>query len=361
MAENLLDLLKELSEIPGPSGGEIEVKELIVKELKPYSAEIKEDLLGNLIVKVGNGDYRVGILAHMDEVGLIVSRILDNGLIGFDLVGSIDPRLLLGSVVNLISAGGEKIPGVIGSKSRHLQTDEELKAAITTKSLWIDIGSTSAEEVLEQGINIGTGIVFSTKFHAYPNGTILGKALDNRISCTVLIEALKVLKSSINNTTVYGMFTIQEEIGAKGARVVAHDIRPNMTITLDNVPTKNVDELNSRDINLNCGPVIRIFDYYPSLTFGMFTHPLIKERLLKVAKEQNIPHQMDVMASTYLDSSQVHLTAGGIPGGSICFPRRYSHSPVELSHLNDMKGGLELLIKFIESLDSNPIQFGRVY
>jgi endoglucanase len=362
MADNIEDLLKNLSETPGPPGYEQHVKAMIVEELKPYCLELREDPLGNLIARIGAEDgYKVGILAHMDEVGIIVTSIRDNGLMGFELVGMIDERPLLGCVVNAMTSDGRLVPGVIGSKSRHLQTPEELSAPVSHKQLWIDVGANSRDEVLRQGIEIGCGVVFSTRFHIYPNGTILGKALDNRMSCGVLIEALKSLSSSLKNTTVYGMFTIQEEIGAKGARVVAYDVQPHMTITLDNVPTKNVDELDPHDIDLNRGPVIRVFDWYPAYAYGMFTHRAIRARLMKVAQEEKIKHQVDVLIGTYLDSSQVHLTAGGIPGGSICFPRRYSHSPVELSHLNDVKNGLELLKKFIESLEEDPIEFGRNY
>jgi endoglucanase len=335
---------------------------VIVEELKPHCQELREDPLGNLLAKIGaDGGYRIGVLAHMDEVGMIVNAIRENGLIGFELVGMIDERVLLGSVVNIMTSDGRLIPGVIGSKSRHLQTPEESRVPVSHKLLWIDIGANSRDEVIKQGIDIGCGIVFSTPFHVYPNGTILGKALDNRISCSVLIEALKVLSSRMKNTTVYGMFTIQEEIGAKGARVVAYDLKPHMIIALDNVPTMNRDELSAHNIDLNRGPVIRIFDWYPPYSFGMFTHPAIEARLRKVAHEEKIKHQVDVLTSTFLDSSQAHLTAGGIPGGSICFPRRYSHSPVEMSHVNDITSGLDLLVKFVESLDRDPIEFGRIY
>jgi endoglucanase len=273
----------------------------------------------------------------------------------------IDSRCLLGCPVNVVALNGLLIPGVIGNKSRHLQTEEEARAQVSHKNLWIDIGAASRQEVLKQGIGIGSGVVFSTPFHAYDNGAITGKALDNRISCAVLIEALKRLAPKLKETTVLGMFTIQEEIGAKGAQVVAFDERPIMTITLDNVPTQNPNDVRPGDVDLNQGPVIRIFDFYPPLAFGMFTHPLIKDRLLEVATRENIRFQTDVLTATYLDSSQAHLTAGGIPGGSICFPRRYSHSPVEMSHLNDIQSGLQLLVKFIESLEGDPIRFGKNY
>jgi len=263
--------------------------------------------------------------------------------------------------VNVLASDGTLIPGVIGNKSSHLQTEAELKAPVSPKDLWIDVGAGSRQEVLNQGIDVGSGVVFATPFHRYANGTIIGKALDNRIGCAVLIEALRTLSATLKHTTVYGMFTIQEEIGAKGARVVAYDTRPDMTLTLDNVPTQNPNEVSTAEVDLNHGPVIRLFDWYPSLTFGMSTHPAIKERLLKVANDAKVIHQTDVLTATYLDSSQVHLTAGGIPGGAICFPRRYSHSPVEMSHCNDIRNGFQLLIKFLESVEENPIRFGKIY
>jgi endoglucanase len=362
MTERLFETLKKLAEAPGPPGQEQKVKEIIIAEIKADCNKLKEDALGNLIAGIGPGDgYKVGILAHMDEVGLIVTKISDNGLIGFGLIGIIDGKCLLGTLVNVLASNGTLIPGVIGNKSSHLQTEAELKAPVSPKNLWIDVGARSREEVLNLGIEIGSGVVFATPFHRYANGTVLGKALDNRIGCAVLIEALRTLNATLKQTTVYGMFTIQEEIGAKGACVVAYDLRPDMTLTLDNVPTLNPNEVGVGEVDLNRGPVIRLFDWYPSLTFGMSTHPHIKERLLKVANDEKITHQTDVLISTYLDSSQVHLTAGGIPGGAICFPRRYSHSPAEMSHFSDIENGFQLLIKFLESLEKDPIRFGKTY
>ncbi len=362
MSSEIAELLKRLCEAPGPVGREQKVKEVIVREIQSCCAELREDPLGNLIARVGPKDgYRIGVLAHMDEVGLIVSRISEGGLLGFELLGMIDARCLLGCLVHVVTSQGLLIPGVIGNKSRHLQTEEEAKAQVSHKNLWVDIGAGSREEARKQGIEIGSGIVFATPFHAYANGAVMGKALDDRIGCAVLIEALRELALKLKKTTLLGMFTIQEEIGAKGARVVAFDERPAMTITLDNVPTQNPNEVKPGDIELNHGPVIRIFDYYPPLALGMFTHPLIQDRLREIASREKIRCQTDVLTATYLDSSQAHLTAGGIPGGFICFPRRYSHSPVEVSHLNDIVAGLRLLVKFVESLEEDPLRFGKTY
>ncbi|MBI4495332.1 MAG: M42 family metallopeptidase [Deltaproteobacteria bacterium] len=360
MAVELRDLLGRLCAAPGPSGQEQAVRDLIAAELKPYSGEIREDGLGNLVVKVGpEGGYRVGVLAHMDEVGFIVSRISGRGLVGFELLGSIDARCLPACEVDLVTTAGRLVRGGIGLKSRHLQTPDD--PPLSLKSLSIDLGAGSAAEVEEAGVEVGGGGVFATPFQALPNGIIRAKALDDRIGCLVLMETLKACSSVLKNTTLYGMFTSQEEIGAKGAQVVAFDIRPQLTITLDTVPTKNPDEIGAGDVDLGRGPVIRLFDWHPSTKFGMASHPAITARLKKVAREKKIPYQVDVLTSTYLDSSQVHLTAGGIPGGSICFPRRYSHSPVEVAQLADVRNGLALLTEFISSLDRDPLKFGRVY
>jgi putative aminopeptidase FrvX len=362
MSRNMTQLLKEMCELPGPPGQEQAVRNFIAEETEPFCREIREDPLGNLIVKAGAEDgYRVGVLAHMDEVGFIVSGVSERGLIGFELMGNIDARSLLNCEVDLMSQGDKLIRGVIGNLSRHLQTEEELQERISHRNLWIDIGASSPHEVEEQGIGIGSGIVFATKFHLHPGGAIVGKGLDNRVGCAVLIETLKALGSRLRGTTLYGMFTCQEEIGAKGAQVVAFDSRPRMTITLDTVSTKNPDKIAPRQIDINRGPVIRLFDWLPTAKLGMFTHPAIKDRMLTAAHAIGIPYQVDVLTSTYLDSSGAHLTAGGIPGGAICFPRRYSHSAVELGHLNDVTHGLRLLIKVIEDLDKEPIEFGRVY
>ena len=356
------ELLKRLTETPGPSGQEGQVRDAIAKEILPFCQELREDPLGNLLARIGAGrDYRVGILAHMDEVGLIVSQISDRGLISFEVAGTVDVRQLPGLEVDLMAFDGKLIRGVIGNQSRHLQTAEELGAQISHRQLFIDIGARSRDEVLAQRVSIGSGVVFATKFRQFPNRTVLGKALDDRISCAILVKAIQALHSTLKNITVYGMFTIQEEIGAKGAGVVAFDVQPQLTITLDTVPTKNPDQVSIQDLELGRGPVIRLFDWHPSTKKGMFTHPAIKDRLLRVARAERIDHQIDVLTSTYLDSSQVHLTAGGIPGGSICFPRRYAHGPVELSHLNDIEGGLKLLISLMKSLDEDPIKFGKVY
>jgi endoglucanase len=354
-------LLKELCELPGPSGQEHLVRNRIIKEVKPFCTEVREDTLGNLISYAGpKSGYKLGILAHMDEVGFVVSRITNNGLISFEMLGSIDDRLMLGREVDIMTKSGTLERGIVGNKSRHLQSSSDVQVTVNHKELFIDVGAKSREEVLEAGIQIGSGVVFATRFTPKSNGSLMGKALDDRIGCLVLIEVLRKC-SALENIGVYGFFTCQEEIGAKGAAVVAFDTKPDLTITLDTVPIKNPEIIKDYDTDLGKGPVIRLADWKPEVKYGMITHPLIRDRLIETADSIKIDYQIDVLTSTFLDSSTVHLTGRGIPGGSICFPRKYSHSPVEMSNIDDINGAIELLFEFARSLDKKRLEFGKTY
>jgi tetrahedral aminopeptidase len=351
-------LLKELCELPGPPGQEHLIRERIAEEISAYCTSLREDPLGNLTAFTGTEQaYTIGILAHMDEVGFVVSRITPGGLISFEMLGSVDDRLLLGREVDIMTDTGALERGVVGNKSRHLQTASDVSQGVNHKELFIDIGARSKAEVTEAGIRIGSGIVFATKCVVKPNGAIIGKALDDRIGCLVLIETLKQC-SQLKNIGVYGYFTCQEEIGAKGAAVAAYESAPDLTITLDTVPVKNPDIVKDYDTDIGKGPVIRLADWKPDIKYGMITHPLIRKRLLETAENLGIPYQVDVLTSTYLDSSTVHLTRGGIPGGSICIPRKYSHSPVEVSDMDDIAGTVALLVAFVRSLDAERLVFG---
>jgi len=362
MNGELKALLKNLAETPGVSGQEEFVREVIVQALAATGAGIREDVMGNLLVRIGNSaGRRVGIYAHMDEVGLIVRRIGANGLIYFDIVGNIDERILLGSEVDIVTVSGRVVRGVIGNKSRHLQSADDASKGVSYKKLGIDVGAFSDGEVAAMGIEVGCQVVFSTRCSFFENGTVLGKALDNRVSCMVLIEAIRRLKDKLKNIELIGMFTVQEEVGARGARTAGFGLGLEQSITLDNVPIQNRDDIEYGEPELGHGPVIRLVDWSPNIKFGMISNKRIVERLKKVAKEAGLPHKTDVLTGTYLDSAMAHLTGGGIPSGSICIPRRYAHSAVEMCRLDDMENTIELLCAYLESIDREPMEFGRIY
>ena len=305
--------------------------------------------------------YKVGVYAHMDEVGLIISRVLSNGLLSFELMGMIDERILPGSVVMVCTRDGRKIPGVIGNKSKHLQNAADAAAGVDYRKMHIDVGARNAEEAAQLGIEVGCQAVFSTPCTFYENDMVLAKSLDDRVGCLTLIHLINELKGKLKNVTLYGFFTAQEETGAKGAASVASGLGLDMFICLDTAPVQNREDLREGDTNLGCGPVIRISDAMVQFTKGMVSNPQIVRRMVEVAKEQKLPYLCDVLHSTYLDSCTAQFTDRGIPGGSICFPRRYSHTAVEMCDLHDIDHAITLLCETVLSLDKEPIVFGKQY
>lgn len=362
MNDRLVSSLKKLTEIPGISGYEQQISTHLAEGLMDLEADITREPMGNLVVTgKGEAPFHIGVYAHMDEIGLIVRRISPHGQIYFDIVGNLDERLLLASEWTVISRSGEEFRAVIGNKSRHLQTGSDTVGTISARDLFLDIGATSADEVKGLGIDVGCQIVFATKAESLEFGVIKAKALDNRASCFVLFESLRDLIGQLDNTKLYGLFTVQEEVGARGARVAGFGKKLNMTITLDTVPVQNPGSVLPGEVSLGKGPIVRLMDYHPSTKLGTFSNPLLTERLIQVAEENGIPYQVDVLTGTYLDSSTALLTEGGLPGISICIPRRYSHTPVELCSYDDIENTLKLLELFIRSLDKDPVVFERKF
>jgi tetrahedral aminopeptidase len=358
----LIEALEEFSNTISPSGHETAMVECISNKVQNAADSIYVDALGNLVVEIGNAQKdRLLIDAHMDEVGLVVLQVTESGQILFNKLGLVDDRVLLAREVDILARSGV-IRGVIGIKGRHLMSAEELLKHIDTSQMWIDTGL-GAEELKAKGVRPGCGICYTTKFQTLPNRLILGKSLDCRIGCAVAVEALlRICESSsglLDKTKLSFAFTIQEEIGAKGASTVAFRLNPRAAIVLDTVPCDDSAWSGSTSIiRLGKGPVIRMYDCYPQTLSASWTHPVLRELLPNIAEKEGIPYQMDVMGKTFLDSSTLQFTGAGIPTASICFPRRYSHSPTEIAHLDDIENSVLLLIATLEEL-AKGVQFDR--
>ncbi len=360
--KRLVEILEEFSNILAPSGHETRMVENIVEKVKGIADTIHLDTLGNLIVEIGNSKKdRLLIDAHMDEVGLVVIQITESGQILFDKLGLIDDRILLAREVAILTPKGE-VRGVIGTKGRHLLTVDDLKKQVNVKQMWIDTGM-SKEELQEEEIKPGNGICFTTRFQVLPNQFILGKSLDCRIGCAVAIEALnRIYESSsklLDRARLSFVFSVQEELGAWGSSTAAFNLKPKAALVLDTVPCEDSNYFEQpSSIRLGKGPVIRMYDHFPKSFLGSWTHPILRELLPRVAEREGIPFQIDVMTSTFLDSSTLQFTGAGIPTASICFPRRYSHSPTEVSHLEDIENSIKLLIATLDEL-SEGIEFQK--
>lgn len=333
-------LLKKLTEIHGVSGDEKDVRDFILKEIKPFVDDIKIDSLGNLIAtKKGKKDYpSIMLSAHMDEVGMMVKAIDDNGFIKFLPVGGMDDRIFVSKVVEI---GKNRIKGVIGAKAIHLQETDERNKALKYKQLYIDIGVQSKSEA-EKLITIGDYISFATEYIEFGNHLIKAKALDDRVGCAIIMEILKKTYDS----TIYGVFSVQEEVGLRGAGVAAYRLNPDIAVVLEGTTCYDVTDIEEPyyATRLGDGPALSIVD-----RVSYFDKNLLK-KLLEIADKNDIKVQFKQTTKGGNDAGRIHLTREGIPSASISVPCRYLHSPVSVIHKDDFTSTLKLVTLFLEQV-----------
>ncbi|MCK9150636.1 M42 family metallopeptidase [Methanobacterium alcaliphilum] len=342
----MIKLMKKLSDVPGISGFEEEVRKLITEELKDNVDTIEQDRLGNIIAfKKGDPEYpNVMLAAHMDEIGLMVRHIDKKGFMKFSKIGAINDQMLLNQVVYVYGKKGP-ILGVIGSKPPHRMKAAERKKITSYEDMFIDIGASSREEASKM-VSVGDSVIFKNEFTELPNSLITGKALDNRIGCLIMIETLKRAKSKAN---IYGVGTVQEEVGLKGAKTSAFKINPDIALALDvtiagDHPGMKEDEAPAK---IGKGPAIILTD---ASGRGIITHPKIKEWLISASEENKIPVQLEVSEGGTTDATAIHLTREGIPSGVVSVPTRYIHTTVSIASMEDIEETINLLVNALENL-----------
>lgn len=342
-----MTLMKNLSTTPGISGFEGKIADIIKKELKDYVDEIQDDLMGNVIAikKGGKKSTKVMLAAHMDEIGLMVRHIDKKGFIKFSKIGGINDQMLLNQTVIIHGKSGD-ITGVIGSKPPHVMKASERKKIIESDSMFIDIGVLSKKEA-EELISIGDPISFKSEFEEFPNDLIMGKALDNRIGCYIMIETLKRVNSK---ATVYGVGTVQEEVGLKGAKTSAFKLNPDMAFALDVTIAGDHPGIKEDDApaKIGKGPAIILVD---ASGRGIITPEKVKNLLVSSSKNNGIPYQLEVSEGGTTDATAIHLTREGIPTGVVSVPTRYIHTTVSIASMKDVESTINLLVKTIDSLE----------
>jgi endoglucanase len=342
-----MELMKELCLAPGVSGSEDEVAKIIARELKDVADKIETDSMGNLIA-TKKGDKKaptVMLAAHMDEIGLMVRYIDDNGFIRFSTIGGINDQMLMNQTVTIHSSVGEDVIGVIGSKPPHVTTPEERKKVVKFDDMFIDIGAKDKEEA-EKMVRVGDVMTFNSIFAEYPNNLVMGKAIDNRAGCYVMIEVLKRVDT---RATVYCVGTVQEEVGLKGAKTAAFKLNPDLAFALDvtlsgDHPGIKPDEA---PVVIGKGPSVILAD---ASGRGILTFKSIKDMLIKAGDENGIPYQLEVSDGGTTDGSSIHLTREGIPTGVLSVPTRYIHTPVSVCSMDDIEYTIELIVKAINDL-----------
>jgi putative aminopeptidase FrvX len=332
------ELLRKLSDAHGVSGSEGNVYDLIRKELKGCVDEIREDVMGNLIAVRKGNTFSVMLAAHMDEIGLMVKYIDDKGFLRFVALGGWYAPVLFSQRVILHGSKG-KVTGVVGGKPVHVMDEEERKKGVKIDDMFIDVGASSADEVRELGIETGTPITIDREFAELANGRVTGKAFDNRAGCAVLIKTLQELKTPF---TVYGVFTVQEEVGLKGARTSAFTLDPSIAIATDVTIPGDHPGIEKKDaaLEMGKGPAVTIVD---SSGRGLIANRALVRWLREAAEKNEIPIQVEVGAGGTTDATAIHLTKGGIPSTTLSVPTRYIHSPVEVIDIRDVENSVRLL------------------
>ncbi|MGX7109187.1 M42 family metallopeptidase [Facklamia miroungae] len=349
------EYLKRLTEVNGIGGNERYVRELFKEETKDQAEEYLQDGLGGIFAKhTGNADGpRVMLAAHLDEVGFMVKEITDEGFLKFVTIGGWWSQVVLAQQVTVTTREGKTFHGVTGSKPPHVLTAEARKKPMEFKDIFIDLGASSKDEVMEWGIRPGDMITPYIETRRL-NGTkfLLGKAWDNRIGMAVAIDVLKNLAKDGHETVLFSGANVQEEVGLRGARVAAHMINPDISFALDtgtagDTPGMTKDESASK---LGKGPQIIVFDS------SMIAHRGLREFVVEVAERENIPYQFEFIPGGGTDAGSQHLALNGIPSIAITVPVRYLHSHTSVIHEDDYLNMVKLVTAVVKELSADTIK-----
>ena len=326
-----LRLLEKLCNVIAVSGDESEVRKIVLQEIEPYADEVKVDALGSVLAtRRGRARKRTRVMldAHMDEVGLIIVDEEGEGIYRFETVGGIDARTLPGKQVYV---GKDHMPAVIGAKPVHLMSGDEYTKKIPVDALRIDVG-------LAGKAKVGDRAGFATRFRRV-GPSMMAKSIDDRIGVATLIE---LLKQSPSNVDLCAAFSVQEEIGLRGAKVAAQYFKPDLAIAIDSTPANDLplhdaSENISYNTKLGLGPAIYVAD-------GSTLHdPRLVRFLREIAEAEKIPYQIRQPGGGGTDSGAIQRSLAGIPTVSVSVPHRYPHSPLSISRVDDWKHTLDLL------------------
>jgi endoglucanase len=344
---HLKDILEKLSNAHGVSGYEINVRQMIEDEIRPYVDDIRTDKMGNLVATRHGDSPKIMLAAHMDEIGLMAKYVDDKGFIYFTTTGGWFDQTLLSQRMILHTDNGQ-VYGVIGSKPPHVMKEEDRKKPVKAEDMYIDIGATSREDAQKMGVMAGTPITSDTEFRSLGSDMVTGKALDDRGGCAVLIEAMRQIKDV--KATIHAVFTVQEEVGLKGGRTSAFGLDPDVALVSEVTFAGDHPGIEMRDqaLEIGKGPVITVSDAEGD---GIIVPENVLRWLKQAAEKNGIPYQLKVGAAGQTDASIIHLTREGIPTGVISTPSRYIHTPVTVMSMGDLEKSAELIVKAVENVD----------
>ena len=339
-----VDLLREVCRVPGAPGYEQRIREFIIDKVTPFVDEVSTDALGNVVaLKKGKSDKKVMVAAHMDEISFIVTDIDGEGFVRFHTLGGFDAKTL--TAQRVIIHGREDIVGVMGTKPIHVLTPEERNKAPKTIDFFIDTGM-SAEEVKKK-IRIGDTITRERELIEMGN-CVNSKSIDNRVSVFILLETLKNLKDKEVPYDIYGVFTVQEEVGLRGAMTASSGINPDFGIALDVTLAYDLPGAASHEMvsKLGHGTAIKVMDGSTICDYRMVNF------LRELAENNDIKHQMEILTAGGTDTAGIQrFSNGGAIAGAISIPTRYLHQVIEMSNKEDIHNSIRLLEVALGNID----------
>lgn len=351
--DETLTMLKELTDAKGIAGNEREVREVMTKYITPFADDVTTDGLGSLIAKKTGSENgpKIMVAGHLDEVGFMVTRIDDKGFIRFQTVGGWWSQVMLAQRVTIATRKGD-VTGVIGSKPPHILPAEARKKPVEIKDMFIDIGASSKEEAEEWGVRPGDMVVPYFEFTVMNNEKmLLAKAWDNRIGCAIAIDVMKYVQNKQHDNIVYGVGTVQEEVGLRGAKTAAHVVQPDIAFGVDVGIAGDTPGVTEKEAmgKMGKGPQIILYDA------SMVSHKGLRDFVTDVADELDIPYQFDSMAGGGTDSGEIHMTGAGVPTLSVTIATRYIHSHAAMLHRDDYENTVKLLGEVILRLDRDQV------
>jgi len=358
-----LDLLRKLVEIPAPSGHEDRMIAFIKDYVSKFADKVEVDNIGNVIAMIEGQSAkapRIMISCHMDEIGLIIRRVEEDGFLRFERLGGTEPKALFAREVQVLTRKGI-IEGLVGIKAHHLAAYQ--KEIEPIKEMYIDVGASSREEVMELGIRVGDPVVFKPNLRILNDKYVTSKALDNRAPLTAFLEALNILSELRPKATLYFVATVLEEFNVRGSLPAAYKISPNFALCLDIAVATDTPDLKDvgPDVRLGNGVALQMFSFHGRGTLGGLIPPPQLVRLIeKVAEEERIPYQRSTFFGGLTEASFLPVLKEGIPAIDLGIPCRYTHSPAEMVAIRDVDAMRDLLVKFLSTVDeSTRIERGK--
>lgn len=346
--------LKRYSETNAVSGFETPMKELLQERLAG-KAEVSYDKLGSVVFTNASADEnapKIMLASHMDEIGFMVKHITKEGFLKFVCLGGWWEQVMLGQRVTVHGSKGD-LAGVIGSKPPHILTPEERTKVVQKRDMYIDIGVKDEKEARKFGVFEGCSVTPYAEMAVMADGkTLLGKAWDNRIGCAVMADVMDKLAGKKHGNTVYGVATVQEEVGLRGAQTSVNLLKPDVAFVIDTCVAGGTPGVadDVAPAKIGEGIAITIFDA------GMIPNTALRDFAAKVAKDLKIPTQISISEGGATDGGRIHLHGDGVLTLTFSIPTRYIHSHQSIIHLDDYEGAVELITAMIEKLDSKKYQ-----